>query len=143
MAHSGRRVREPSTARALEAIAAVLGELGVDVVEPGVAVPSDVPIVWMGSTLAYARPASVDSQFDRAVRAVERQIGSRLADVATSQRREAIRLLSAAGVFQVRGSVQRLADSFGRSRSWVYLGLSEIRRSAAGAGGVQAERESD
>lgn len=109
-------------------VAAVLVQMGAEVIRTTAARPGDVPILWQGKIIAYGRPPPIEKQFEQAIERVEQTIGSRLHEVPTSQRDDVVRLLQDQGVFEVRAAVDRVAVKFRRSRTWVYAGLAACAR---------------
>lgn len=105
-------------------VAAVLAQMGAEVIRTSAARAGDLPILCVGQAIAYGRPPSIQKQFEQAINRVERTIGSRLHEVTTSQRDDVMRLLRDEGVFEVRAAVDKVAVKFGRSRTWVYAGLA-------------------
>ena len=58
--------------------------------------PSDIPLMWEGAVIAVVRPAPLHGALDRLIESVEREFGSRLANLSREDKQRAVRLLDEA-----------------------------------------------
>lgn len=80
----------------------------------------DIPLVWEGKTVGALRPPGVHHALDRLVVAVEEELGGPLGGLSREDKQLAVRLLDERGAFQLRKSVEDVADAMGVSRFTVY-----------------------
>jgi HTH domain len=102
---------------ALEPVADALGATLVPASRLGA---DDVPLHWDGELVGGLRLPGVHGTLDRMIVAVEAQLGGRLADLSREDKQRAVRLLEQRGAFQLRKSVEYVADALGVSRFTVY-----------------------
>ena len=112
----------------LVALEPVADALGAELVEgPDLAV-GDVPLRWEGELVGGLRLSGARGALDRMIAGVEAELGAPLAELSREGKQRAVRLLEARGAFELRKSVEDVADALGVSRFTVYNYLN------AGAG---------
>lgn len=112
----------------LVALEPVADALGAELVEgPDLAV-GDVPLRWEDELVGGLRLSGAPGALDRMIAGVEAELGAPLAELSREGKQRAVRLLEARGAFQLRKSVEDVADALGVSRFTVYNYLN------AGAG---------
>jgi hypothetical protein len=104
----------------LDAIQPLVDVIGAKVVEPDELAPGDVELVWEGSLVGAVRLPDVARDIDWYLAAVERDIGGPLADLGREDKQRAVKLLNDRGAFQLRKSVEQVAEVLGVSRFTVY-----------------------
>ena len=80
----------------------------------------DIPLEWEGEVVGALRLPGVHGALDRMIGAVEDELGEALKDLSREDKQRAVRLLDARGAFQLRKSVEDVADAMGVSRFTVY-----------------------
>jgi len=75
---------------------------------------------WEGELVGALRLPGVHGTLDRMIAAVEVELGTRLAQLSREDKQRAVRLLDDRGAFQLRRSVEEVADALGVSRFTVY-----------------------
>jgi hypothetical protein len=88
----------------------------------------DVPLRWEGDLVGGLRLPGVRGALDRMIAGVEAQLGAPLAELSREDKQRAVRMLDERGAFQLRKSVEEVADALSVSRFTVYNYLN------AGAG---------
>jgi hypothetical protein len=112
----------------VRAVRPVLDAVGASLVEPAVAEPSDVPLVWDGQVVAAVRMPPLHGALDRLIDQVEAELGGALPRLSREDKQRAIRLLDQRGAFILRRAVEDVADAMGVSRITVYNYLNAIHR---------------
>jgi len=102
---------------ALEPVADVLG---ATLVPASGVTAGDVPLRWDGEVVGGLRLPGVHGTLERMIAAVEAELGSQLAALSREDKQRAVRLLDDRGAFQLRKSVEDVADALGVSRFTVY-----------------------
>ena len=110
------------------AVRPVAEALGATVLPVGQREPSDIPLIWEGVVIAVVRPAPLHGALNRLIESVEREFGSRLAELGREDKQRAIRMLDERGAFTLRRAVEDVSDSMGVSRITVYNYLNAIHR---------------
>jgi len=111
----------------IDAIRPVVEATGSVLVGPDDADRMDVPIEWEGEVIAYARIGSVADALGILIARIERELGAALPDLDRSDKQTAIRLLDEQGAFQLRKSIEEVADLMDVSRITIYNYLNAIR----------------
>ncbi|MDH3753802.1 MAG: helix-turn-helix domain-containing protein [Acidimicrobiia bacterium] len=111
----------------LRALRPVVEALGATIVPERSSRPGDFPAEWQGETVAYVRTAELHGALGRLVAAVEREIGTGLADMTRAEKQAAVRRLDEQGAFLLRGAVDDVAHWMGVSRVTLYTYLNAIR----------------
>ena len=104
----------------LVALEPVAEAIGATVVPAAAVEAGDVPLQWDGELVGGLRLPGVHGALDRMIAAVEGELGARLADLSREDKQRAVRLLDERGAFQLRKSVEDVADALGVSRFTVY-----------------------
>lgn len=117
------RKRHP-LAKAIEPLLTAVGATTVPAsdVESG-----DITLEWDGAPAIGVRLDNLIS-LDRLVRAVEDQMGSRLAELDREDKQQAVRLLNVRGAFLLRKAIEDVADIMGVSRITIYNYLNLIEK---------------
>jgi len=115
--------------RALEPVADALRAeiVGAKQVRPG-----DVPLVWEGAVVGGLRlPSGMHGTLDRMMATVEHEIGVPLGEMSREEKQRAVRMLETRGAFDLRRSVETVADAMGVSRFTIYNYLNASGRERA------------
>lgn len=113
----------------LGALEPVVAALGANLVTVGEARRGDHPVELDGRIVAYVRPGEIRGALERAVEAVERDLGAPLRDMTRDQKQNAVRRLDELGAFLLRGAVEEIAAMMEVSRVTLYAYLNAIRES--------------
>ena len=111
----------------IEAVRPLADALGAEIVDPGRVDENAVPLEWEGEVVGGVRILSLHDALDRMVSQVEAELGGRLAELGRVQKQVAVRLLDERGAFQLRKSIDEVADLMGVSRITIYNYLNSIR----------------
>jgi uncharacterized protein YqgV (UPF0045/DUF77 family) len=112
----------------LEAITPLAEALDAQVIPTPDLAPGDIPLAFEGEILAGIRLPRARGMLDRLIAEVERELGGKLADLTREDKQRAVKLLNERGVFNLRRSVEDVADSLGVSRITVYNYLNAVTR---------------
>jgi hypothetical protein len=104
----------------LAALEPVAEALGADLVAASRARAGDIPLRWEGEVVGALRLPGVHGALDRIIAAVEAELGRPLSDLSREDKQRAVRMLEERGAFQLRKSVEDVADAMGVSRFTVY-----------------------
>jgi uncharacterized protein YqgV (UPF0045/DUF77 family) len=104
----------------LEAIDPLARALDARVVPTGDMTPGDIPLAFEGEILAGMRLPAVRGMLDRMIGDVERQLGGKLSHLSREDKQQAVKLLDERGAFNLRRSIDEVADALGVSRITVY-----------------------
>lgn len=118
---------QPATSKIIDAIRPVVEATGSSIVGIDEADRMDVPIEWDGGVIAYARIGSLADALGTLVGRIEDELGAPLQDLDRSGKQTAIRLLDDRGAFQLRKSIEEVADLMEVSRITIYNYLNAIR----------------
>lgn len=118
----------------LEALAPVAEAIGAVVVEGGEPGPSDIPLVWKGRTVGYLRLDGAGVDIDWYIKSVEREMGAPLGELSREDKQRAVKLLNERGAFELRRSVEEVAQALGVSRFTVYNYLNRPSEALAPGG---------
>ncbi len=118
----------PSRHPLLVALEPVAAALGATIVPASRVAGGDIPLRWEGEVVGGLRLPGVHGTLDRMIAAVESQLGARLADLSREDKQRAVRMLEERGAFQLRRSVEEVADALGVSRFTVYNYLNAAGR---------------
>jgi hypothetical protein len=80
----------------------------------------DIPLRWNGDVVGALRLPGVHGTLDRMIGSVEDELGEALKDLSREDKQRAVRMLEDRGAFQLRKSVEDVADAMGVSRFTVY-----------------------
>ncbi len=114
----------------LVALEPVADALGGQVVPAGRVGTGDIPLRWEGEVVGGLRLPGVRGALERMIVAVESELGAPLAELSREGKQQAVRLLDERGAFQLRKSVEDVADALGVSRFTVYNYLNAAGRGA-------------
>jgi hypothetical protein len=102
------------------ALEPVAEALGAALVEGDALAGGDVPLRWEGVVVGGLRLPGVHGTLDRLIAGVEAELGGTLRQLSREDKQRAVRLLDERGAFQLRRSVEEVADALGVSRFTVY-----------------------
>jgi hypothetical protein len=100
--------------------------LDARVVAPGDLAPGDVPLAYEGELLGGMRLPRAQGMLDRMITEVERELGAKLGDLSRVGKQQAVKLLNERGAFNLRRSMEDVADALGVSRITVYNYLNAV-----------------
>jgi hypothetical protein len=112
----------------LLALEPVAEALGAALVAPGSVSSGDIPLRWDGEVVGGLRLPGVHGTLDRMIGAVEAELGAPLAELSREGKQQAVHLLDERGAFQLRKSVEEVADALRVSRFTVYNYLNAAAR---------------
>ena len=104
----------------LDAIRPLADAVGGRVVGPDELRPGDVALRWEGAVAGGVRLPDVPHDIEWYLAAVERELGAPLAELSRVDKQRAVKLLNDRGAFQLRKSVEQVAEVLGVSRFTVY-----------------------
>ena len=113
---------------ALEPLAAALN---AELVAPHDMGEGDVPMEWDGELVCGFRMPSMHNALQRLVALTEHELGASLADLDRVEKQRAVRMLEERGAFQLRRSIDEVADLMGVSRITIYNYLNTVRDAEA------------
>lgn len=102
------------------ALEPVAEALGAELLDSSELQASDIPLRWDGAVVGGLRLPGVHGTLDRMIAAVETELGAPLARLSREDKQRAVRTLDERGAFQLRRSVEEVADALGVSRFTVY-----------------------
>ena len=114
------RLDQPPPHPFVQALSPVAEALDARNVPPDEVAPGDVPLAFEGELLGGLRLPRAHGLLDRLVAEVERELGHKLVDLSREQKQRAVKLLDDRGAFNLRRSVEDVADAMGVSRITVY-----------------------
>lgn len=112
------------------AVAPLVAAVGASLVPGDELSEGDVPLEWEGELVAGVRFDDVPSALDRMTTQVESELGGALDELDRQGKQVAIRMLDERGAFELRRSIDRVAEAMGVSRITIYNYLNAIRDSA-------------
>ena len=104
----------------LSALEPVADALGATLVPASCLAAGDIPLHWDDRLVGGLRLPGVRGALDRMITAVESELGASLATLSRVDKQRAVRLLDDRGAFELRRSVEEVADALGVSRFTVY-----------------------
>ncbi|MGZ4786510.1 MAG: helix-turn-helix domain-containing protein [Acidimicrobiales bacterium] len=104
----------------LDAIQPLVDAIGAKLIEPDELQPGDVELMWEGKVAGGVRLPDVPRDIDWYLASVEREVGGPLAELSREDKQRAVKLLNDRGAFQLRKSVEQVAEVLGVSRFTVY-----------------------
>ncbi len=114
----------------LRALDPVAERLGATIVPKGRMADSDIPLHWDGQLVGGLRMPDLQDALARLIEQVERELGGRLTELSRTDKQRAIKLLDQRGAFNLRKSIDEVADAMDVSRITIYNYLNVIRESA-------------
>ncbi len=110
----------------------VAAALGAEIVAPEEMNGDAIALEWEGEVVGGLRMLSLHNALDRMIDQVERELGSALDALSRVDKQVAVRVLDERGAFQLRRSIDDVADRMDVSRITVYNYLNMIRGNARG-----------
>jgi hypothetical protein len=110
----------------LAALRPVARALGATIVAPRRLQDSDIPLRWEGTIVGGLRMPDLQDALTRLIDGVERQLGGTLASLSREDKQRAVRMLEERGAFQLRKSIEDVADAMAVSRITVYNYLNAM-----------------
>jgi HTH domain len=104
----------------LSALEPVADALGATFVPASHLTAGDIPLRWEDRLVGGLRLPGVRGALDRMIAAVEAELGAPLVTLSRLDKQRAVRMLDERGAFQLRRSVEEVADALGVSRFTVY-----------------------
>ena len=104
----------------LVALEPVAEALGATLVSGARVRKGDVPLEWEGVLVGGLRLPGVYGALDRVIASVEAEVGAPLRELSREDKQLAVQLLAERGAFELRRSVEAVADSMGVSRFTIY-----------------------
>lgn len=115
------------TADLFKAIGPLLEAIGGDTVEVHELESGDIPIEWEGVVIGGVRLPPLSQALVHLVARIEAELGAPLGDLDRVGKQIAVRALDEQGAFQLRKSIEYVADVMGVSRITIYNYLNAIR----------------
>ena len=100
----------------LVALEPVAEALGATLVAAPRLQAGDIPLQWEGEVVGGLRLPGVQGTLDRMIGAVEHELGAPLDDLTREQKQAAVQMLHDRGAFELRRSVETVAEAMGVSR---------------------------
>jgi hypothetical protein len=104
----------------LVALEPVADALGATIVVGSKVQPGDIPLRWEGQVVGGLRLPGVQGTLDRMIAAVEQELGGRLDALTREDKQAAVQMLYERGAFELRRSVETVAEAMGVSRFTIY-----------------------
>jgi hypothetical protein len=104
----------------LDAVLPLTDSIGATVVEPSDLCAGDIPLEWCGEVVGGVRLSPRPRDLDGFLRAVESDLGVPLDELDRENKQRAVKRLNELGAFQLRKSVEQVAEVLGVSRFTVY-----------------------
>jgi hypothetical protein len=104
----------------LVALEPVAEALGATLVSGRRVHPSDIPLHWEGEFVGGLRLPGVHGTLDRMIAAVEEELGAALPALSREDKQAAVQMLHERGAFELRRSVESVAEVMGVSRFTIY-----------------------
>jgi hypothetical protein len=104
----------------LVALEPVADALGATLVVGSRLQPGDIRLHWEGELVGGLRLPGVQGTLDRMIAAVEQELGASLDDLTREDKQAAVQMLHDRGAFELRRSVEAVAEAMGVSRFTIY-----------------------
>jgi HTH domain len=104
----------------LDAIRPVVDAIGATVIAPAELGDGDIVLEWEGRVVGGVRLGARSRDIDWYLDTVERDLGAPLGQLDREDKQRAVKLLNERGAFQLRKSVEQVAEVLGVSRFTVY-----------------------
>ena len=114
-----------------EALEPLAAALNAELIDPADMVGGDVAMEWDGELVCGFRMPSMHNALQRLVALTEHELGAALADLDRVGKQRAVRMLEEKGAFQLRRSIDEVADLMGVSRITIYNYLNTVRDAEA------------
>jgi predicted transcriptional regulator YheO len=104
----------------LDAVRPLADAIGATLVPDDEVVGTDIALRWEGQVVGGVRLSESGRDIDWYLGVVERELGRPLARLDREDKQRAVKLLNERGAFQLRRSVEQVAEVLGVSRFTVY-----------------------
>jgi len=104
----------------LVALEPVADALGATLVAGPRVQAGDIPLQWEGQVVGGLRLPGVQGTLDRMIAAVEQELGAPLDALSREDKQAAVQMLHDRGAFELRRSVEAVAEAMGVSRFTIY-----------------------
>jgi hypothetical protein len=104
----------------LAALEPVAAALGATIVVSTKVQPGDIPLHWDGQLVGGLRLPGVQGALERMIAAVEHELGGPLDALTREDKQAAVQMLHDRGAFELRRSVEAVAEAMGVSRFTIY-----------------------
>jgi hypothetical protein len=104
----------------LVALEPVADALGATLVSAPRVQPGDIPLEWEGVVVGGRRLPGVQGTLDRMMVAVEQELGAPIDELSREDKQAAVQMLHERGAFELRRSVETVAEAMGVSRFTIY-----------------------
>jgi hypothetical protein len=104
----------------LVALEPVADALGATLVSGPRVQAGDIPLRWEGEVVGGLRLPGVQGTLDRMIVAVEQELGAKLDALSREDKQAAVQMLHERGAFELRRSVETVAEAMGVSRFTIY-----------------------
>jgi hypothetical protein len=104
----------------LVALEPVAEALGATLVARSRVHASDIPLHWEGELVGGLRLPGVHGTLDRMIAAVEEELGAPVTALSREDKQAAVQMLHERGAFELRRSVESVAEVMGVSRFTIY-----------------------
>ena len=104
----------------LVALEPVAEALGATLIAAPRVHPGDIPLRWEGEVVGGLRLPGVQGTLDRMIATVEQELGAPLDRLTREDKQAAVQMLHERGAFELRRSVETVAEAMGVSRFTIY-----------------------
>ncbi len=104
----------------LEALSPLQDILGIEILDKEETTTSDVPLLWEGEVVGGVRRHNLNGVLHRLISAVETEMDLKIKDMNRVQKQKAVAILNKWGAFNLRKSVESVAEALEVSRFTVY-----------------------
>ena len=104
----------------LEALSPLQDVLGIEILDKEETSASDVPLLWEGEVVGGLRRPNLNGVLNRLISAVETEMDLKIEDMNRIQKQQAVAILNKWGAFNLRKSVESVAEALEVSRFTVY-----------------------
>ena len=104
----------------LEALLPLADVLGIQILDKDEITESDLPLIWDGDVVGGVRRHNLNGALTRLLSAVEIEMNLKVKDMDRIQKQQAVALLNEWGAFNLRKSVESVAEALEVSRFTVY-----------------------
>ena len=104
----------------LEALLPLADILGIQILDKEKISESDLPLIWEGEVVGGVRRHNLNGALTRLLSAVEIEMNLKVKDMDRIQKQQAVALLNEWGAFNLRKSVESVAEALEVSRFTVY-----------------------
>ena len=104
----------------LEALLPLADVLGIQILDKDEIAESDLPLIWEGEVVGGVRRHNLNGALTRLLSAIEIEMNLKVKDMDRIQKQQAVALLNEWGAFNLRKSVESVAEALEVSRFTVY-----------------------